>query len=731
MSRNIISPSKEEEGKLLQYFNTGDYKNAEILAQEITNKYPNHPFGWRILSIILAMIGKFENSLIASQKLIEIAPEIPSSYINMGGSYQALGKFQDSEKYYRHAIYLDNRNLSANLNLGIVLFKLNRKEESEEVLKKVLLIDENNFNAHYYLGNIYSTLHENDKAIKSYEKALSIDSNHAQTYANLGSVFILNSKFDEAEKNCKKAISLNPNLALAYFNLGNIYKNYKEFDKAKKNYEIAIRHNSNYHLAFCNLGNIFLDTGYPKDAIKYYKKALKIKPNFVEALNNLGNSYRKIDKMKEAELSYREALRHKENYAPAYSNLLFLQSSISYDTKSHKSEAKNFARIFRKEVKKPFSSWSYNNDNLKVGFVSGDFYNHPVGFFLDSFLSELNNLNIEIFAYSNNFFEDNFTKRLRKNIHNWREIYDKNNKDTAELIYKDNLNILIDLSGHTAKNRLPIFIYKPAPIQLTWLGYWATTGISEIDYMLGDPYVAPKSEAHHFEEKIFNLPETVMCFSKPDFEIKIEPLPALSNKNITFGCFNDLGKMNKDVVEVRANILKSVKNSKLFLKNKQLNNDLVREDVLNRFSNYDISPDRIILEGSSSREKYLETYNKIDIALSPFPYGGVTTTAEGLWMGVPIIVMRGDRYISHVGESIVENVGLSEWVANDINDYVNKAVEFSSQIDKLSDIRESLRDKVLSSPLFDAKRFAISFEKTLLNIWKEYKKLNNKNLSNY
>ena len=141
MSRNIISPSKEEEGKLLQYFNTGDYKNAEILAQEITNKYPNHPFGWRILSIILAMIGKFENSLIASQKLIEIAPEIPSSYINMGGSYQALRKFQDSEKYYRHAIYLDNRNLSANLNLGIVLFKLNRKEESEEVLKKVLLID--------------------------------------------------------------------------------------------------------------------------------------------------------------------------------------------------------------------------------------------------------------------------------------------------------------------------------------------------------------------------------------------------------------------------------------------------------------------------------------------------------------------------------------------------------------------------------------------------------------
>ena len=503
----------------------------------------------------------------------------------MGGSYQALGKLQESEKCYRYAVNLEKNNLSANLNLGIILLKLNRKRESEDFLKRVIEIDNNNFSAHYYLGDIFRELRKNDKAIKSYRRALSINPNHAQTYANLGTVLINSSNFEEAEKNCQKAILLNPNLSLAFFNLGNIYQNKKKFNKAKQSYETALRLNPNYYLAFCNLGSILLDTGNPNEAIECYKKALSIKPDMVEALNNMGNSYRKIGKTEKAELYYRKALNIKENYSPAYSNLLFLQSSISHDTDLHKSEAKNFAKIFRKDIKDPYTNWpyEYNTNTLRVGFVSGDFYNHPVGFFLDSFLSELNSLNIEIFAYSNNYYKDNFTKRLKKNISNWREIYHKNDKDCAELIYKDNLNVLIDLSGHTAKNRLPVFIYKPAPIQLTWLGYWATTGISEIDYMLGDPYVTPKDEKHHFEEKIFTLPETVMCFSKPNFNIQVKPLPALFSKNITFGCFNDLGKMSDEVVEVRARILKSVKNSKLFLKSKQLDNSKVREDVISRF----------------------------------------------------------------------------------------------------------------------------------------------------
>lgn len=719
MSKNHTSPTEEEKENLLKFFKNGDYKKTQIIAETHTNNYPNDPLGWQILSAVSAMIGKLEKSLIASQKLINLAPDQPSSHINLGGSYHALGNLEESEKSYRRAISLDSRNLSANLNLAIILIKLKNLKESEELLKKVIDIDENNFNAYFYLGKIYNSLQKNDKALISYRKALSINPNHADTYANLGSTLILNSQFDEAEKNCKKAILLDPNQALAYYNLGNIYKNTNELEKAKKNYERTLKINPKNFLALCNLGNIFQETAQYIEAIKYYKKAIEIKPDFAEAFNNIGNSYRKIGKMKDAELNYRNALKYKENFPAAYSNLLFLQSYILVDPDLHRNEARNFAKISRKDIKKPFSDWIYEQkpDVLRIGFVSGDFFNHPVGFFLDSFLSELKNLNVELFAYSNNYYEDNFTNRLKKNILNWRKIYNMSDKEASELIHKDNLNILIDLSGHTAKNRLPIFIYKPSPIQLTWLGYWATTGISEIDFFLGDPFVTPENEKQHFEEKIFNLPETFACFSEPNFDIKVKNLPALSNGNITFGCFNDIGKMTDEVVKARAEILNSVKNSKLFLKNKQLNTSSVRDIVLDRFSSHNISSDRIILEGSSPREKYLETYNKIDFALSPFPYGGVTTTVEGLWMGVPALTMKGDRYISHVGESIAVNVGLSDWVAKDVNDYINKAIKFSSKIDELSKLRNNLRNQVLLSPLYNAKRFAISFEKALWKIW--------------
>jgi predicted O-linked N-acetylglucosamine transferase (SPINDLY family) len=282
--------------------------------------------------------------------------------------------------------------------------------------------------------------------------------------------------------------------------------------------------------------------------------------------------------------------------------------------------------------------------------------------------------------------------------------------DAAQKIHSDGIHVLIDLSGHTADSRLPIFAWKPAPIQVSWLGYFASTGLPQIDYILGDPYVTPHEEADHYSEKIWQLPETYLCFTPPNLDLEVAPLPACMNGFVTFGCFNNLARMTDEIVLVRASILHAVPGSKLFLKDKQLDHESGRHRVLSRFAAVDIEADRLILEGRSPRGEYLSCYSRVDIVLSPFPYGGGTTSAESLWMGVPVITKKGDHFLSHLGESIAHNSGLSDWIASDEEEYVAKAVAYASDIDALSDLRKGMREKILSTPLFDIPRFALHFE---------------------
>jgi predicted O-linked N-acetylglucosamine transferase (SPINDLY family) len=354
-----------------------------------------------------------------------------------------------------------------------------------------------------------------------------------------------------------------------------------------------------------------------------------------------------------------------------------------------------------------------DTEHLRIGFVSGDLKSHPVGYFLEGLLAQLQSSSIELFAYPTVSTEDELTRRLKAFFHKWSPLTSLDDMGAAQKIHSDDIHILIDLSGHTANNRLPVFAWRPAPIQVSWLGYFASTGLPEMDYILGDPYVTPHEEADHFSEKIWQLPETYLCFTPPDLDLKVAPLPACSNGFITFGCFNSLSRMTDEIVSVRAEILHAVPDSKLFLKDKQLDHESGRNRVLSRFEAVDIAADRLILEGRSPREKYLECYDRVDIALSPFPYGGGTTSVEGLWMGVPVITKKGNHFLSHLGESIAHSSGLSDWIASDQEEYVAKAVAYASNLEALSELRNGMRERILSTPLFDTPRFALHFEQAV------------------
>ena len=254
-------------------------------------------------------------------------------------------------------------------------------------------------------------------------------------------------------------------------------------------------------------------------------------------------------------------------------------------------------------------------------------------------------------------------------------------------------------------------------MQITWLGFFSTTGLGAIDYIFGDRYVTPKSSADAFSEKIYQLPDCYLCFTPPAYSLKVTPLPALEVGYITFGCFNKLSKLNNNVLRVWGEILAKLPHSRLFLKDKRLSNSACREALVESFKSFGVAENKLILEGSSPRSDYLQAYNKVDIALSPFPYGGGTTSVEGLWMGVPFITKKGSTFISSIGESIACNTGLSDWVSESEEDYIDKAVRFASNLNDLSTLRSSLRGQALRSPVFNAKKFSKDFVLALETLW--------------
>lgn len=424
--------------------------------------------------------------------------------------------------------------------------------------------------------------------------------------------------------------------------------------------------------------------------------------------------------MDEAVAIHRKAIDLTPDLAEAHSNLLFtLNYTAALEPAQAWAEARQFGRMVAGRVSSPFKSWTcaIPPERLRVGLVSGDLCRHPVGYFLEAVLGRIDPRRLELVAYPTVNNDDELSARLRRHLAVWAPLVGLGDEAAARRIHGDGIHVLVDLSGHTAHNRLPLFAWRPAPVQATWLGYFATTGVAEIDYILADPHVAPPEEDGDFTEAVWRLPESYLCFTPPDLAIDVAPSPAQASGTITFGCFNNLSKINDRVVALWARSLTAVPGSLLFLKTKQLSDRAIREDLQRRFAAHDIAGERLILEGSSPRAELLQSYHRVDIALDPFPYPGGTTSVEALWMGVPVLTRRGDRFLGHLGESITRNAGLADWIADDDDDFVIKAAAHASDVSRLSRLRAGLRHQVLASPLFDAERFAHHFEAAMWGMW--------------
>lgn len=639
-------------------------------------------------------------------------------------AHHQAGRLAEAEAIYRQ-ILLDAPGHPEALHLlGLIAYQIGKHEIAADLISQAIAAAPANPANYNLLGSIFSELGKQDEAVGCHRKAIALKPDFAEAHNNLGNVYKRLKLLDDAVASYKMAIACRPDYVNAYIGLGIALHEQGKESEAVTFYRKAILLRPDSKEAYFNLGNALYSQGNMNASVECYRKALSLNPDYAEAYNNLGNLFKDLGDTNEAVANFHKILSLRPDSAEPYNNyLMAIQYSPNYTQRAILNAHRAFAEQFEAPLRHLWPLHENSRDperRLKVGFVSGDFRVHPVAFFIEALLTHLNRNTLEVVLYYNHTVMDEVTLRLKGLGHLWRSLVDVTDDQAAQLVRDDGIDILIDLSGHTSLNRLLLFARKPAPVQVAWLGYFDTTGLQAMDYILGDPHMLPPAEADRYVEKPWRLPETYLCFTPPRFDVQVEELPAIRNGFITFGSFNNLAKLNDEVVALWARILRAVPDSRLFFKTQQFNDPVVQQSTAQRFSLHGIDTGRLIFEGWSSNAEHFSAYNRMDVALDPFPFPGGTTSVNALWMGVPVLHLQGDRFISHAGESILINIGLPEWIAADADDYLRLATQLTGDLPRLAKIRAGLREKLLASPLCDAPRFARNFEIALRGMWEEW-----------
>lgn len=640
--------------------------------------------------INLININKFQEAKILLNNLDQTYKSSFNFYYLSGLIFHNMNELDDARIFYLRALELEPENEEVNFNLAILNYKQKRYLESVNLFNHLISINPDNSIYYYNLGIIKIEQNEIISSINLFSKACNLDDNFYFARHHLAEAYEKANNLNLAILNYNKAQSININrFNNTLNNLGNIYLKLKDFASAEKYFTQSLDYMGDKSYVFNNLAALHLEIGNVDVALDFLYRAISLNKNDLRIFSRF------------------------------LATSLYLKKDINY----YKDFSIEYGEISNSKVKnKIFKKINVNkNKKLKIGFVSADFREHPVGYYLLDFLKEIKNYDFLLTAYSNNLFEDYYTKLLKLDYDEWRDINHLNDENLAYLIKKDSVDILIDMSGHSGDNRLPIFSYKPALMQLSWAAYLASTGMKEIDYIIGDRHCTPYSDSKNYVEKIIQLPDIWSCLSTSDIKnIPITTTPALKNNYITFGCFNNLNKINKNLINIWSKILKQIPNSKIFLKNSQFSIDINKKNILTTFEENKIEPERIIIKSDSPRNKFLNNYNYVDIALDTFPYNGGTTSFELSWMCVPLLTIKGDRFVSKCGESINNNLNMQDWIADNEEDYIRKAIFFSKDINKLENIKKKLRMISRKSSLFDMKKYTNNFANILRRAFENF-----------
>lgn len=636
--------------------------------------------------IALYLDSRFGECESFCHEILSVCPSHGFTWKVLGAALKQLGRTTEAIIAMKHAVKLLPHDPEILNNLGVTLENSGYLTESETFLRR----------------------------------ALDLDGDFAEAHNNLGVTLRSQGRLKESEQCFRHALQLQPEYAEAYCNLGITLKEQGHPLEAKEHLEHALKLNPSYAEAFNNLGNVFLGVGLLSESEDVLRKAIQLNPAFAVAYNNLGNTLHGQGRLAESISCYQKALEIIPEYVEAFDGLLFVSNNLPDITDNEIKELyQDYNRRFAlpHEQTSVYTNTHYINRPLRIGYVSPSFYNHPVVNFLEPLLQNHDKTRFKIFAYTDTLREDHVTVRYKSLFNHWVSTIGLSDIEMAEQIRRDEIDILIDLAGHTGRNRLGVFPLKPAPVSIHWLDFGFTTGLSSIDYYLTDIDCVPIGSENLFSERPWRLPAPALVYRPKEDMGDVSLLPAAKQGYVTFGTLTRAIRINHRTIRVWSEILHRVDNSRLVIDSVSFKDSTTRERLIRQFSEHGVSPDRLEIGYHSPPWDVLRS---IDIGLDCFPHNSGTTLVESLYMGVPYITLADRPSVGRLGGSILKGINHPEWIAITEDEYIEKAIFLASDRQKLAAIRTTLRSELQNSSVMDEQGFARKVEDAYLQMFKQW-----------
>ena len=681
---------------------------------------PDYAEGHNNLGAALLGQGRLNEALASYREALRVKPGDPAACNNLGYVLSRLDRLDEAAACYGQAVQARPDFAQAWFNLGRALRGLQRHEEAGASWERAASLQPNDPGPPHELGLLLMELGRPAEAAARFEQALRLRPDCAAAYSNLGLALLNLGRTEEASLSFRQALHLQPDLPETHNNLGLALLNLGRAEEAIGSFQQAIRRRPDFADAHNNLGLALAARGSADDALRCYQHAIQFQPDHAGALANLGTAYHQQGCGTEAVACYRKALRARPDDAKTHSNLLLaLHYQPSADPLAILDEARRYAQLHGapsagKIEPAPIRRWEKRR--LRLGYVSADFREHVVAYYLEPVLSSHDHENFEVFCYSDVSRPDDVTQRLRGYADQWRSLVGLSDAQAAEIIRQDGIDVLVDLSGHTGGNRLLVFARKPAPIQVSYLGYLGTSGMPTIDYYLTDADADPPEAQAYYQEQLFHLPQCAFCY-RPGVTPEVNAqLPAVQAGQVTFACLNTAAKLSEEVIALWSRVLIAVPASRILLRCGA--GRLADARVHDTLAHGGVAPERLLLAGpTASRFDYLKLFQGVDLCLDPFPYNGVTTTCDSLWMGVPVVSLAGRMGPSRHGVRYLRAVGLGELVVETPEAYVRLATELACNPPRLTALRHRLRERMSRSPLMDASGLTRHIEAAYRTMW--------------
>jgi predicted O-linked N-acetylglucosamine transferase (SPINDLY family) len=745
----------------LQHHQAGQLDEAERLYRQLLGMFPGQPDVTRNLGLVLHQKGNHAGAVELLDQSIRAKPDVPNAHNNLGEALRALGRVDEAISRYRVALRLNpnypealnnlgaallqkgeteagvaelRRALSlrpdyarAMLNLGGGLIKSGKLAEGMKSLREAARLMPNFPPAHATLGQALLGDKRPDEAIQAFQAALRIDPKYPDALNGLGAAQRLRGRWAEAIEAHSAAAACGPaDDPAPYAGLAECYLENARFSEAADALHTAIARRPNdatYHNA---LGEVLRKAGLVDAATRAYERALELDPKLAAAHNNLALALATLGEYDDALPMLRRAVELDPAKAEFHANLLMALNYVDgQDPRSTFEEHARWGRLQAPPAMTPLHARCAGDDperRLRVGIVSPDLRDHPVAAFLEPLLASLDRSRFGVVAFSDTRRADDVTPRLRALCEGWHDTVGVTDDVVAAQVVAEKLDVLIDLAGHTADNRLTLFARRAAPVQVTYLGYPNTTGVESIGYRITDAIADPPGESDALHtEKLLRLPRCFLCYRPPDAAPEVTPSPCAANPGggITFGALNNPAKVSPGALRAWAEVLRALPDARLLLKGPGLQEEAADRRARERLAAHGLPLDRVELVGQvASRAEFLGTFGRVDVALDTFPYNGTTTTCEALWMGVPVLTYAGRVHAARVSASLLTAAGLPELVAASPESYVKLACDLAGDRARLAELRATMRDRLRASPLMDAASHARAVEAALREAWR-------------